>query len=49
VLFAGPQGGFEGVDQTNIRIPRSLAGRGNVDLLLSVDGKSANTVSLNIK
>lgn len=49
VLFAGPQGTYEGLDQANIAIPRSLAGRGNADLVLRVDGKTANTVSLNIK
>ena len=38
-----------GVDQVNIRIPRSLAGRNPIDLLLSVDGITANTVSLGIK
>ncbi|HKQ73753.1 MAG TPA: hypothetical protein VJ810_08515, partial [Blastocatellia bacterium] len=32
VLFAGAQGDFAGLDQTNIAIPRSLAGRGDVDL-----------------
>ncbi len=48
VLFAGAQGDFAGPDQANIRIPRSLAGRGNVDLVFSVNGKTANTVSINI-
>ncbi|MGH9936851.1 MAG: hypothetical protein ACREAM_11435 [Blastocatellia bacterium] len=49
VLFAAAQGDFAGLDQTNIAIPRSLAGRGDVDLVLSVDSKAANTVLLNIK
>jgi uncharacterized protein (TIGR03437 family) len=49
VSFAGAQGNLTGVDQANIRIPRSLAGRGNVGLVFSVDGKTANTVTLNIK
>jgi len=49
VLFAGAQGGFAGLDQANIAIPRSLAGRGDVDLIFNVDGKAANTVSLNIR
>lgn len=49
VLFAGAQGDLVGVDQVNIRIPRSLAGRTPIDLLLSVDGITANTVSLGIK
>jgi uncharacterized protein (TIGR03437 family) len=49
VLFAGAQADFAGLDQTNIAIPRTLAGRGDVGLEFSVDGKAANTVSLNIK
>jgi len=49
VSFAGPQGGLTGMDQANLRIPRSLAGRGEVDLVLTVDGKAANTVRVNIK
>lgn len=49
VLFAGPQGDFVGLDQLNIQVPRSLAGRGDVDLVLTVDGKNANTVRVNIK
>jgi uncharacterized protein (TIGR03437 family) len=48
-LFAGPQGGLVGLDQLNLRIPRSLAGRGEVDLVLIVDGKPANTVKLSFK
>ncbi len=49
VLFAGPQGAFVGLDQANLRLPRSLAGRGEVDLGLVVSGKAANIVKLNIR
>ncbi|MCG3160515.1 MAG: hypothetical protein JMDDDDMK_01584 [Acidobacteria bacterium] len=49
VLFAGAQGGFVGLDQVNLRLPRSLAGRGEVDVVLTVDGKTANTVKINVK
>ena len=48
VQYAGPQGGFAGLDQVNIRVPRGLAGRGAVDVILIVDGKTANTVTVNI-
>jgi uncharacterized protein (TIGR03437 family) len=48
VTFAGAQGSLAGLDQANILIPRSLAGRGNVDLVFTVDSLTANTVSLNI-
>jgi uncharacterized protein (TIGR03437 family) len=49
VTYAGAQGNLVGLDQANIRIPRSLAGRGNVDLVFTVDSKTANTVSINVK
>lgn len=49
VLYAGPQPAFAGLDQVNLRIPRTLAGRGEVPVVLSVDGHIANTVTVNIR
>ncbi|MEP7343236.1 MAG: hypothetical protein ABI977_36255, partial [Acidobacteriota bacterium] len=49
VSFAGAQGSLIGVDQANIAIPRSLAARGSMDVILSADGNSSNTVTINIK
>ena len=49
VLFAGATPGFEGLDQANIRIPRSLAGRGVVDVVFRAEGKTANTVQIATK
>ena len=49
VLFAGAQGSFRGLDQVNLRIPRSLTGRGLVDVQLTVDGKVANVVRINLR
>lgn len=49
VEYAGPQCCFVGVDQINALIPRSLIGKGDVDVTLSVDGVVANTVRVNIK
>ena len=49
VLFAGPQSGFIGLDQVNVRLPRALAGRGDLDLNLTVDGKNSNSVKVNIR
>ena len=37
------------VDQVNVRIPRSLIGRGLADVTLTVDGVAANIVQVNIK
>ncbi len=49
VLYAGPQGGFVGLDQLNVSLPRSLAGRGEMDVTLIVDGKTANTVRVSFR
>jgi len=49
VEYAGPVAGFTGLDQVNLRVPRSLAGRGEVDIVLTVDGKTANTVKVDIR
>ncbi|HMX25992.1 MAG TPA: putative Ig domain-containing protein, partial [Blastocatellia bacterium] len=49
VLFAGEQGGFAGLDQINIEIPRALAGSGLVDLVLIVDDRPANVVQIHIQ
>ncbi|MGH9833389.1 MAG: hypothetical protein ACRD9Y_10255, partial [Blastocatellia bacterium] len=48
VLYAGVTPGFVGLDQANIRLPRGLAGRGEVDVVLTVEGKAANAVRLNV-
>ncbi|MDX2030839.1 MAG: hypothetical protein SF339_09240 [Blastocatellia bacterium] len=48
-LYAGPQGGFVGLDQLNIRLPASLAGRGEVVVALTVDGAIANPVQIHIR
>lgn len=49
VSYAGEAAGFAGLDQINIRLPRSLAGRGDVELVLRADGKAANTVTVRIR
>ncbi len=49
VLFAGAAEGFFGLDQLNARIPRSLIGKGDIDLELTVDGVKANVLKLKIK
>jgi uncharacterized protein (TIGR03437 family) len=40
---------YPGMDQVNLPIDRSLAGRGEVDVVLTVDGAAANTVKINVK
>jgi uncharacterized protein (TIGR03437 family) len=49
IEYADRQPGFVGLDQVNIRVPRSLIGRGEVDLVLTVEGKAANTVKVSIR
>lgn len=49
VLFAGSQGGFAGLDQINLRLSRSLAGRGEVEIEVEVEGKRANKVKVHIR
>ncbi len=48
MIFAGAQGGYAGLDQINLRIPRSLVGRGEVEIALTVDDQPANLVRINI-
>ena len=49
VLAAQAQGGFVGLDQSNVRIPRNLIGRGEVEVVFIVDGETANVVTINIQ
>jgi uncharacterized protein (TIGR03437 family) len=49
VTFAGSQQDFVGLDQANIQIPRSLAGRGNVDVVMTVETIPANTVQVSVR
>lgn len=47
VLYAGAQGTYTGLDQVNVEVPREAGGRGEVDVVLTVDGQAANTVKVN--
>ena len=46
VDYAGAQNQFVGLDQVNVLLPSELAGRGTVDIVLTVDSKPANTVQV---
>ena len=48
VSYAGAQS-LVGLDQINALLPRGLMNRGEVDVVLMVDGKPANTVKVTIK
>lgn len=50
VDFAAQQGDLVGVDQVNLGpLPRSLAGRGNVNLNVSVEGRAANPLQITVQ
>ncbi|MBZ5618173.1 MAG: hypothetical protein LAQ69_05460 [Acidobacteriia bacterium] len=50
VWYWGSHASLTGVDQTNVGpLPRSLGGRGRVNLILTADGQTANPVQLVIQ
>jgi uncharacterized protein (TIGR03437 family) len=49
VIYAGAQGAFAGVDQVNILLPASLAGKGTVPVQITAAGAAANPVQVLIQ
>jgi uncharacterized protein (TIGR03437 family) len=49
VSYAGPQGTYSGLDQYNILIPDSVAGKGKVDVIVTAGGKASNPVNITIQ
>jgi uncharacterized protein (TIGR03437 family) len=49
VEYAGPVAGLVGLDQLNLVVPAVLAGRGEVDVTVTVDGKTSNAVKVNFR
>jgi uncharacterized protein (TIGR03437 family) len=50
VLYAAAAPGFAGEDQVNVGpLPQALAGKGSVNILLTADGRAANTVNVTIQ
>jgi uncharacterized protein (TIGR03437 family) len=47
-LYAGPSE-YVGVDQVNIQLPASLAGKGNVNILVTAGGVQANAAQITIQ
>lgn len=47
--FAGAQGELAGLDQANVLLPASLQGRGEVEVILIVDGLATNPVRVTIR
>jgi|GEM_PF-1879060 len=48
-IYAGAQGGFVGLDQLNVLVPRRMPRGGEVDVTLRVEGRAANPVKINIR
>ena len=49
VVKAEPQWELMGLDLIDVKIPRSLAGKGKVNVEVTVDGQVANRTSINVK
>jgi len=49
VLHSGASADFPGLDEVTVEIPRSLAGMGQVDVVLTADGQEASPVPVHIQ
>lgn len=49
VLYAGPGGGYAGLDQVNVQLPASLAGEGNVNVRLTAAGIAENPAQIAVQ
>jgi uncharacterized protein (TIGR03437 family) len=49
VSYAGPQSDLAGVDQVRVPLPFSLQESGESNVVLKVDGQTANTVTVNVR
>lgn len=49
VDYAGETRDFVGLDQVNVQLPRTLIGRGEVDVIGTFDGQTTNTMRIRIK
>jgi uncharacterized protein (TIGR03437 family) len=49
LLYVGAQPQYPGLDQVNLVVPRSLIGAGEVPVVLTVDGQTANVVTISLR
>ena len=49
VSYAGASGHFPGLDEVMVEVPRSLAGMGDVDVVLNVDGQAGSPVRIHVQ
>ena len=48
-VYAGSQGTYAGLDQFNVQIPPNLSQRGVLDLVVTVDGRQSNKLSVELR
>ncbi|HYO80528.1 MAG TPA: hypothetical protein VES20_03935 [Bryobacteraceae bacterium] len=48
-VYAGPQGEYAGLDQINVLVPRSLRGRGLVEIVIDQGGVRSNAVTVAVQ
>ena len=49
VDYTGATPGYVGLDQINVALPRTLIGRGEIDVSATIDGQTTNTMRIRIK
>ncbi len=49
VFYAGAQPSFAGLDQVNVELPLTLRGSGLSNVVLTVDGRISNTVTIDVQ
>jgi hypothetical protein len=49
VLYAGPAGHYLGLDQVVVEVPHSLAGKGDADVVMTVDGRTADPLHVQLQ
>ncbi len=49
VTYVGPQGTLVGLDQINLRLPHSLEGKGELNIMIDIHARTANVVKVMIK
>lgn len=49
VLYAGASGYYAGLDEVMVQAPRSLVGRGDVEVSVTADGQASNPIHIHIQ
>ena len=49
LAYAGASGYFPGLDEVMVQLPRSMAGRGTVEVSLTADGQTAKPIQIHIQ